>query len=105
MLKKISRRLGLKMLTAGGLLSLFKTPKAQAQESEIERKRIDRWDNTWDRVWLGGEFWANPMEDWEVKDGWAQCNTDAAGRNIHSLLHPLTEPGKPFSMSVEIKKG
>lgn len=105
MLKKISRRLGLKLLTAGGFLSLFKLDKARAQEKSIKRKRIDRWDNTFDRVWLGGDFWANPMEDWEVKDGWAQCNTDAAGRNIHSLLHPLTDPGKPFSMSVEIKKG
>jgi len=105
MLKKISRRLGLKRLTAGGLFFLFKPGKAQAEEESIKRNRIDRWDNTFDRVWLGGDFWANPMEDWEIKDGWAQCNTDAAGRNIHSLLHPLSDPGKPFSMSVEIKKG
>ena len=64
---------------------------------------LDRWALTHDRVFLGGEFWANPMEDWTVNDGWATCITTAGNRSIHSLIHQIIEPGKSFQISVEMK--
>ena len=28
----------------------------------------DPWSPTHDRVWLVGDFWANPMDDWQITD-------------------------------------
>ncbi len=64
--------------------------------------RLDRWDKTHNRVWIGGDFWSNPMEDWHIKDGWAECATDAANRSLHSLTHQITNPDGNFAMSVKV---
>ncbi|MEO0415389.1 MAG: alkaline phosphatase D family protein, partial [Verrucomicrobiota bacterium] len=55
-----------------------------------------------DRVFLGGQVWANPMEDWRVEDGWATCQHRAANRNIHSLTHQITDATKAFDISVRL---
>ncbi len=59
MSKLISRRESLKILAAGGLITVL----PPATEIPTEENPLP-WRNTNDRVWLGGEFWANPMEDW-----------------------------------------
>ncbi len=61
------------------------------------------WKNSFDRIWLGGDYWANPMEDWRVVDGAAECQIGGGGRNIQLLTHQLTDPDKPFEMSVEVR--
>jgi len=104
MIRNISRRLGLKFLSLGSLPGLVGKPEVFAQSADDESKpeRIDRWDKTPDRVWLGGEFWANPMEDWVVEDGWATCATTAAGRNVHSLVQRIHDANGSFEMSVRV---
>lgn len=67
-----------------------------------EGARLDNWEKTHDRVFLGGDFWANPMEDWRVADGWAECQTAGVGRNIQSLTHQITNAEGSFEMSVRI---
>ena len=57
---------------------------------------------THDRVWLGGEFWANPMEDWRIADGAAECLSLGGNRSIHSLTHQITNPRRGFTMSVQV---
>lgn len=64
----------------------------------------DNWANTHDRVWLGGEFWANPMEDWRVKSGGAECLSRGGNRSIHSLTHQLADFTKEFEVSVVIQQ-
>ncbi len=102
MIERISRRLSLKFFSVAALLGLFGKRSALAQASERTMKRLDRWDKTHDRVWIGGDFWSNPMEDWMIKDGWAECATDAANRSIHSLTHQITNPDGNFAMSVKV---
>ena len=59
--------------------------------------RVDRWQRTHDRVWLGERFWANPMEDWRVVDGAAEVQTSGGDRNVHLITHRLTgERGRRF---------
>ena len=58
--------------------------------------------NTHDRVWLGEEYWANPMEDWAVEKGRAVCLRSGTNRNIHLLTYGLSEKGKNFSTSVRL---
>ena len=67
--------------------------------------RVDRWQRTHDRVWLGERFWANPMEDWRVVDGAAEVQTSGGDRNVHLITHRLTgEPGRRFRMSVRCRR-
>ena len=58
--------------------------------------------NTHDRVWLGEEYWANPMEDWAIENGRAVCLRGGTNRNIHLLTYGLGEKGKAFSASVRL---
>ena len=32
-----------------------------------------QWLKTPDRVWLGAEYWANPLQDWRVAGGRIEC--------------------------------
>ncbi|MEM9346715.1 MAG: alkaline phosphatase D family protein [Planctomycetota bacterium] len=95
----MKRREFLALLTA-----VLGTPALALPEKLAKTTRIDKWANTHNRIFLGGEVWANPMENWRVVDGWAACQTAAAGRNIHALMYELTNPTKPFTLSVEVKK-
>ncbi len=105
MIKTISRRLSLKVLALGSLFGFTtRRPSLAQEEPEEKLDRLENWGNTSDRVFLGGEVWANPMEDWRVADGWAECITGAGNRSIHSLTHRLTNPAGSISMSVRISR-
>jgi phosphodiesterase/alkaline phosphatase D-like protein len=63
---------------------------------------VSRWDRSPDRVWLGPEFWANPLQDWRIKGGRIECIKAAPNRNVHVLTRQLgAEPGT-LAMSVMI---
>jgi phosphodiesterase/alkaline phosphatase D-like protein len=74
------------------------------QDEGTTMKRLDKWDITHDRVFLGGQFWTNPMEDWRVADGWASCIDRGGDRSIHSLEYRLTDPTQAFMMQVEMQR-
>ena len=95
--KPMKRREFLALLAAA-----LGAPTVTFSESLAKTRRIDQWATSNDRIFLGGRVWANPMEDWRVQDGWATCQNAGGGRNIHSLLYELTDPGKPFTISVEV---
>jgi hypothetical protein len=101
MIRRLSRRLTLKWLSSLAVLGFLPKREATAQEAG---DRLDRWDRTPDRVFLGGEFWANPMEDWQVRDGWAECLVSSGNRSIHSLTKALRRADGSFTMSVRLQK-
>ena len=70
---------------------------------EQPKTTSDFWAKTHDRVFLGGEFWANPMEDWRVGEGGAECLNMGGGRSVHSLTHQVTQNGA-FTMSVTLTR-
>lgn len=74
---------------------------ASASHSSQNKTRVDHWHLTHDRVWLGGNFWANPMEDWAIVDGAAECQTKGGDRNVHLLTHQITNTKGSFEMSVQ----
>ncbi len=57
------------------------------------------WQQTPDRIWIGPEYWANPMEDWRMEQGRLECVTPGPGRSVHLLTHQLTGKGA-FTTSV-----
>ncbi|TYK67199.1 alkaline phosphatase D family protein [Colwellia echini] len=109
----ISRRGALKFFGAGvgagvlaasaGCSSALTKNSATSPKVKVPTKTQDNWSNTYDRVWLGGEFWASPMEDWRVKDGYAECVNPGGNRSIHSLTHQITQTNAPFNVSVRIE--
>jgi len=98
MITKLTRRHSLKLITAGTLAGIAGREHAGAQ-APGSKPVADAWAQTHDRVWLGGEFWANPMEDWRVSEGGAECLNAGPGRSLHSLTHQITQNGA-FTMAV-----
>ncbi|MEO1979722.1 MAG: twin-arginine translocation pathway signal, partial [Fuerstiella sp.] len=101
-----TRRLALKLLGLGSALVSSRVKAAWQPSSTAYFPRGDdaakRQAN--DRVWLGRNFWANPMEDWRIVDGAAECQTSGGDRNVHLLTHQITNVGGSFQMSVEVEQ-
>jgi hypothetical protein len=60
------------------------------------------WDNVVDRIWVGENFWANRLQDWEIKDGQLVCIQALEKkpmRTVHLLSSRLENPGN-FEVSV-----
>lgn len=100
-----TRRVALKLMGLGTAYLGWPAAKQQMAEAELQLresniKRVDRWSNTHDRVWLGENFWANPMENWKIVEGAAECQSMEGGRNVHLITHQLEDTDKEFLMSV-----
>ncbi|MFP6894951.1 MAG: hypothetical protein VCA18_14440, partial [Opitutales bacterium] len=59
-------------------------------------------DNVHDRVWVGQDYWANPMEDWIVEDGKLACIRGGVNRNVQLLTYGLGEKTAHFTISVRL---
>ena len=106
MKQTISRRTALKLIATATAVGAASGPRtalaATAATASPNLKAADAWSRTHDRVWLGGAFWANPMEDWQIVDGGAECRSLGGNRSIHSLTHQITSPAKGFTLSVRL---
>ncbi|WP_078086112.1 alkaline phosphatase D family protein [Microbulbifer mangrovi] len=107
--KKFSRRDALKLVTASAITSSLAcsepTPNpAKKDHSSASPALRDNWKNTFDRVWIGGNYWANPMEDWHLVQGRATCKSRSGNRSIHSLTHRLENADQPFQVSVVVHR-
>lgn len=101
----ITRRSALKWIataTAVGVAARPGEATAAAAAAASNPKSLDAWSRTHDRVWLGGGYWANPMEDWQVVDGGAECLSLGGNRSVHSLTHQITDPSKGFTLAVRV---
>ncbi|MDQ3684021.1 MAG: alkaline phosphatase D family protein [Acidobacteriota bacterium] len=76
---------------------------SQLKAAGIQRaaKFVSDWSNTPDRVWIGSEYWANPLQDWRVAGGRLECVKAAPDRNVHLLTHQLGERQGDLQMSVQ----
>ena len=102
----LTRRVALKFIGLGtAFFGLSSKVKAQfVMKIELPEQTVDRWAMTNDRVWLGEQFWANPMEDWKIVDGAAECQSLGPNRNIQLVTHELVDGQKPFEMSVHVRQ-
>ncbi len=110
-MSSLTRRLALKVIGFGSA-ALGVDRSATSQDKSAATAQDDsaladidpvvNWHQTHDRVFLGGECWANPMENWAIENGAAVCTSTGANRSVHLLTHQLTDPSKPFQMSVVI---
>lgn len=60
------------------------------------------WNHVVDRIWVGENFWANRLQDWEVKEGKLICKESSSKkpmRTVHLVTARLENKGN-FTMSV-----
>lgn len=82
-------------LAAGAAVTSTLAPLLKGA-AEAAPSFASNWKNCPDRVWLGPEFWSNPLQDWRLAGGRAECFNAAADRNLHLLVRSLGEDGDFF---------
>ena len=60
------------------------------------------WPKDVTRVWVGRQFWANPMQDWRIHGGRLECATSGGDRNVHLLTRQLGEAKGDLAMRVRL---
>lgn len=88
------------VVATGAVAGKLLKPSARAAEATAEFR--SNWHQSPDRVWLGADVWANPLQDWRVANGRAECANAAADRNIHALTRQLANRPGDLKMSVRI---
>ncbi len=105
--KKRSRREFLQETAVGAAVLTTGAGAAMAQprnatEGVPYKGFSSQWGTSPDRVWLGSEYWANPLQDWRLVGGRIECINAAPNRNVHLLARQLGEQPGDFMMSVKI---
>ena len=108
----LSRRFALKIFAAAtawlGLPRLSEgqtvTDDAADTTTTATNATTISWSDSFDRTFLNGNCWANPMENWSVVDGAAECSSGGKFRNIQLLTHQLTDPKGQLKMSVTLSQ-
>ena len=57
-----------------------------------------------ERVWIGPEYWARPMQDWRLSHGRIECVFGGGGRAVYLLNVQLNEKVAPFETEVHLGK-
>jgi len=52
--------------------------------------------------WLGRDYWSNPLQDWQLRDGRMECIVPGGDRNVYWLVREVDPARGGFSMSVTL---
>ena len=63
---------------------------------------VSDFNSSQERTWVGPEYWSNPLQDWQIKDGELHCLVSNKNRNVHVLSKKLDAPKGNLKMSVEL---
>lgn len=86
------------MKKIAGVLMLIFIGLSVVHASDFKMKK----PNT-QRIWLGTDYWANRIQDWQINDGKIECLASNWNRNISLLTYRLGEEMGSFQMSVDAK--
>ncbi len=53
-------------------------------------------------VWLGADYWSNPLQDWQLNKGRLECLSSRQNRNVQLLTHYLGTQKGDLQMTVSI---
>jgi len=56
-----------------------------------------------ERPWIGPQFWANPLQDWRLRDGRIECFVSGGDRNVCLLTHDVVSA--PGTLELKVKLG
>jgi hypothetical protein len=60
------------------------------------------WNESPNRVWIGAEFWANPLQDWRVAGERLECVRAAPDRHVHLLTREISDKSGTLGLSVKV---
>lgn len=60
------------------------------------------WPEDASRVWPGPEYWANPLQDWQIQLGRLECISSGGDRNVALLTREVAERPGDLHLSVKI---
>ncbi len=55
------------------------------------------------RIWLGVDYWANRIQDWQITDGKIKCVASNWNRNISLLTYRMGENEGSLQMSADVQ--
>src|SRR5438132_1265973 len=84
-------------VVAAGLAASAELASCQAAAEPVEF--ASSWDRWHDRVWLGPEYWSNPLQDWCLTSGRIECLHAALDRNVQLLTCDLGPQAGDLRMS------
>lgn len=87
---------------AAAAVALSSTVPVTSEAAQAASGFASQWSKTPDRVWLGPEYWANPLQDWRIAGGRLECVKAAPNRNVHLLTRQLGEQPGELRMSINI---
>ncbi len=68
-----------------------------------QKSRIGiNFDEVNDRIWIGQDFWAIPLEDWQVKGGRVECRSNIPEARVHLLTQVLSPENGEFQISARM---
>lgn len=67
-----------------------------------ETSYSNNFDQVNNRIWIGQDFWAVPMEDWQVENGRIECIADRGNSRVNVLTQVLSGEG---DLNIEVKVG
>ncbi len=63
---------------------------------------VSNFEHIQQRPWIGPEYWANPLQDWQLNDGRIECIVSGGDRNLFLLTRELDDSHTGFQTSVKI---
>jgi len=81
---------------------LFVVLLVSVNHSESQSTFISSFPKDTERVWIGREYWSNPMEDWRISQGRLECISGRGNRNVHVLTRELSNQSGDFEISVRL---
>ena len=90
----------IKLTKVAGILLLF--PLISCINNGKTSSFVATWPDSIVRTWLGNDFWANRLQDWEITDGRIECLVANSNRNVNLLTWEINNKMENFSVSVNL---
>ena len=81
-----------------GVFVLFLTSLIFVHAADFKMKQPQT-----NRIWLGADYWANRIQDWQINDGKIECVASNWNRNISLLTYRMGKEEGSLQMSAEVK--
>ncbi|MGF1579044.1 MAG: alkaline phosphatase D family protein [Gemmataceae bacterium] len=84
---------------------ISKDASQHAIAQEVTQNNTNAFRSQWhgSRIWIGPEFWANPLQDWQVENA-EVVGLAGKNRTLHLLTHQVGKGNKGFTMQVSLHK-
>src|SRR5688500_13188009 len=89
-------------LAAGSVVAANLLPNLKVSAAQPAEEFRSKWNQCHDRVWLGAEYWANPLHDWRLANGRIELAFAGQDRNVHLLTRQLRDGTGSFTMQVRV---